>query len=205
MRLAILVALMGCKGDPPPERQPLPTDTGDATVFTIDTADFLPTDTALTEPGTEDNVPDNLLTIQQSGTWSLSPIGGPFTDMSGTMLVTEYVDELDPKEPEYACEVVYNLTGQSVDDHSCSDCDFVFDVTFFVTKGDTGGCREPDTPAHEAVWQMGFDPDREVLVHNYGGSGVWVEWTEAQLTGSDLTFSFDLVMAIQVEEEEDDQ
>ena len=31
----------------------LPTDTGDATVFTIDTVDFLPTDTALTEPGTE--------------------------------------------------------------------------------------------------------------------------------------------------------
>jgi len=203
MRLVILAVLHGCGGDPPPERQPLPSDTGTASVLTVDTADFLPTDTA-TETGTEDNIPDNWLTISQSGTWSLSPLGGPFTDMTGEMFVIEYVDELDPKEPEYACEVVYNLTGQGVDDHACDSCEFVFDVTYFATKGDPGACREPDTPPHEAVWRMGYDPDAEALLYNYGGSGVWVRWTDAVLTGNDLTFTFDLEMAIEVEEEETD-
>jgi len=205
MTLVTLAALIGCSGDPPAERQPLPVDTGTASVFTKDTADFLPVDTGTTDPGTEDNVPDNLLTVSQSGIWSLAPIGGPFTDLSGVLLVQEYVDELDPKLPEYACEVEFNLTGQSVDEHTCSSCDFVFDVTHFITKGETTGCREPDTPQHEDVWQMGYDSNQGALVHNYGGSDVWVRWADADLQGTDLSFTFDLVMAIQVEEEETDE
>lgn len=197
----LTLALFACGGEEGPVRDPLPEDTGDASIVTIDTGDFLPLDTG-TRVGTEDQVPTNLLYVSQSGTWSLSPLGGPFTDVSGTLLVQEYVDVLDKKDPEYACDVTYTLTGQAVDEHDCSDCDFVFDVEFFVNEGDPGACREPDTPLHQAVWRMGFDPDRDELLLDYRGTGVWVRWMDATLTGSDLSFVFETVLAIQVEEEE---
>lgn len=197
----ILVALLACSGDEAPTRQPLPTDTGDATVLTVDTGDFLPVDTG-TAFQTEDDIPLNSLFISQAGTWSLSPLGGPFTDVSGSMIIQEYIDELDPLLPEYACDVTYAITGQSPAEHSCTSCDFVFDVEFFVNEGDAGACREPDTPQHQVVWRMGYDSNRGKILHDYGGTGVWVPWMDAQLTGSDLTFTFETVVAIQVEEEE---
>ena len=92
----LVLALLACGGDPPAERQPLPSDTGTADVFTIDTGDFLPVDTGITT-GTEDDVPTNLLTVSQSGTWSLSPLGGPFTELAGTLVIEEFVDELGPR------------------------------------------------------------------------------------------------------------
>ena len=193
--------LLGCGTEEPASRDPLPEDTGDAQIVTIDTGDFLPIDTG-TPTGTTDVVPDHTLTIEQTGTWSLSPIGGPFTDVSGMMIAREYIDALDPVEPEYACDVRYTLTGQSVDDHSCSGCDFVFDVEFFVNEGDPSLCRDPDTPPHQAVWRLGYDSGADALVLDYGGTGVWVTWTDATLAGSDLSFVFETVVAIQVDEEE---
>lgn len=198
MNLVVLM-LLACGGEPPAERQPLPSDTGTADVLTIDTGDFLPVDTGGT-PGTEDDVPTNLLTISQSGTWTLSPLGGPFTELEGTLIITEYVDELDPLEPEYACEVTYNLTGQLDDDSSCSNCPFVFAVSHFVTEGDPSACREPDTPGHDDTWIMAYDSQQEKLVRAMGG--VWVPWADATLAGSELTFDFGLVIAVQVEEED---
>lgn len=196
----LLPLLLACTAEPPAERQPLPSDTGTADVFTIDTGDFLPVDTATT-PGTEDDVPDNLLTVSQSGTWSLSPLGGPFTDLSGTLVIQEYVDALDPEEPEYACEVTYNLTGQVDEQSTCGDCDFLFQVSHFVTEGDATACREPGTPQHEDVWLMGYDSGSEQILRAIGG--VWVPWADATMVGSDVTYTFDLVIAIQVEEEDD--
>jgi hypothetical protein len=198
--MIVLTALLACSGSDGPVRDPLPTDTGEAEVITIDTADFIPVDTG-TNFETEDDVPLANLTISQSGTWSLSPLGGPFTDVSGAMVVQEFIDELDPLEPEYACEATYVLTGQSPELHSCTTCDFVFDIEFFVSDGDASACREPDTPQHQVVWRMGYDGDQDKILHDYGGTGVWVPWMDANLSGSDLTFSFDKVVAIQVEEE----
>jgi hypothetical protein len=190
----LAVLLTGCTAKEGPVRDPLPEDTGDATVVTVDTA---------TITGTEDEIPDHLLTISQSGTWSMSPLGGPFTDIAGTLLVQEYVDELDLLKPIYQCDVTYTLTGQAAENHSCGDCDFVFDVEFFVNEGNPDACREPDTPRSGNVWRMGYDPDRDKLLVDYGGTGVWVSWMDANLTGSDLTFVFEKVVAVQVEEEEE--
>ncbi len=206
IRSLLLAGLAACAGDPGETRQPLPEDTGEATVFTLDTADFIPVDTGSTFD-TEDEVPLNSLYISQSGTWSLSPAGGPFTDVSGTMLVLEYIDAPpDPKDPKstYACEATYSLTGQSPAEHSCNNCDFVFDVEFFVSTGDASACREPDTPQHQVVWRMGYDSGQGKILHDYGGTGVWVPWMDAQLAGTNLTFDFQKVVAIQVEEEEDE-
>ncbi len=197
----LVLALLACGGDPPAERQPLPSDTGTADVFTIDTGDFLPVDTGITT-GTEDDVPTNLLTVSQSGTWSLSPLGGPFTELAGTLVIEEFVDELDPLEPEYACEATYNLTGQLNDESTCGNCDFVFNVTHFVTEGDASSCREPGTPQHEEVWVMAYDSANSQILRAIGG--VWVPWATANMVGSDVTYTFDLVIAIQVEEEEEE-
>jgi hypothetical protein len=205
--LVLAAGLAACSGGEQPQtRQPLPTDTGDATVFTLDTADFLLIDTGSTFE-TTDSIPLHELYISQSGTWSLSPAGGPFTDIVGDMIVREYIDELVKKpktkggEPQYDCEALYTLTGQSPDEHSCQSCDFVFDIEFFVNEGDATACREPDTPQHQVVWRMGYDSGQEKILYNYGGTGVWVPWMDAQLSGNDLTFSFQTQVAIQVDEE----
>ena len=202
--VAPLVALTACGAPSSPERQPLPADTGEATVLVIDTADFLPVDTGSTFP-TEDAEPLNTLYIRQSGTWSVSPAGGPFTDIAGTMRVLEYIDELpDPEDPDdegYACDATYTLTGQAPAQHSCSSCDFVFDIEFFVNAGDPTTCREPDTPMHEAVWRMGYDSTQGKILHDYGGSGIWVPWMDAELLGTDLTFLFEADVAIRVDED----
>jgi hypothetical protein len=205
--IPLLVALAACAGETGETRQPLPEDTGEATVLTIDTADFIPVDTG-TEFGTEDVVPLSSLFISQSGIMTVSPAGGPFTDVSGSMLIQEYIDappniKKDP-EAEYACEATYSLTGQAPADHSCGSCDFVFDIEFFVSDGDATACREPDTPQHQVVWRMGYDSGQGKILHDYGGTGVWVPWMDANLAGTDLTFSFDKVVAIQVEEEEEE-
>jgi len=204
--IALLAGLAACATEPGETRQPLPEDTGEATVLIIDTADFIPVDTGSTfEP--EDSVPLNTLYISQTGAWSLSPAGGPFTDVSGTMLIQEYIDtppdlKKDPKAA-FDCEATYSLTGQAPEDHSCQSCDFVFDIEFFVSEGDAGACREPDTPQHQVVWRMGYDSGQQKILHDYGGTGVWVPWMDAELQGTDLTFEFVKEVAIQVEEEDD--
>jgi hypothetical protein len=200
--MTLLLAMLACSGEAPAARDPLPADTGDAQVITIDTADFIPVDTAA-PVGTEDLIPDNLLTIAQVGQWTMSPLGGPYTDVAGTLEVREHIDALDPEEPEYACDVRYTLTGQVAAEHTCDDCDVVFDVEFFVNEGDPTACREPDTPQHQVVWRLGVDEGREALMLDYGGTGVWVRWMDAETSGADVNFSFEKVVAIQVEEEEE--
>ena len=64
----------------------LPEDTGpsevsyDTSTYVIETG--LPTDSA-------DEEPDQVLTMTQTGDWSLSPAGGPWTALVGTLAATE--------------------------------------------------------------------------------------------------------------------
>ena len=204
--LPFLLGLAACAGGEPGEtRQPLPTDTGEATVLQIDTAEFIPVDTGTTFE-TDDVIPLHELFIAQTGSWTLSPSGGPYTDLAGELILREFIDELvkKPKKkggPQYDCEVSYTLTGHVPEEYACPSCDFVFDVEFFVNDGDTSTCREPDTPQHEAVWRMGFDSGQGKILYNYGDTGVWVPWMDAELTGDELAFSFTKQVAIQVDEE----
>ena len=60
------------------------------------------------------------------GSWSLSPLGGPYRAVVGDLQVDEYIDGRDDMP---WCWVVYSMTGEVVEDErasSCATCDYVF-------------------------------------------------------------------------------
>jgi hypothetical protein len=201
----VLLAWMGlsCEGDPGQTGpEPTPTETGEEPkVLPIDTAPYLPEDTA---PDVVPNLtPDHYVYMSQVGNWSLSASDPPFTDLFGTLRITEHVDTLDTALPVYECNVTYSLTGSPVDDHTCADCDFVFDVEYFVTAGDPGACHDPDAPASGAVWQLGYDAATSKIYLNYYGTDVWLPWYDANKAGSTVNFDWTATLAIELEDSGD--
>jgi hypothetical protein len=196
----VLLALMGlsCEGDPgQTATQPTTTETGeDPKVLPIDTAPYLPEDTA---PDVVPNLtPENYVYMNQVGSWTLSASDPPFTDLYGTLRITEHIDTLDTALPVYECNVTYSLTGSPVGDHTCGDCDFVFEVEYFVTAGDPSTCHDPDAPPSGAVWQLGYDEGTNKIYLNYYGTDVWLPWYDATKAGAAVDFNWTATLAIEV-------
>jgi hypothetical protein len=185
----------GCTAEPPAGDGPPPedTDTSDPRILPIDTTMFIPQDTA--PDATPDLVPDNWVYIVQQGSWATSG-----ANMTGTLRLQEYVDELDTAEPNYECDVVYSLTGNAAGSSSCPSCDFVYDIEHFVSSGDPTGCHDVDAPQSGEIWQMGFDGGANKILLNYHGTDVWLEWYDATQAGYIVTFDWSATLAIEVED-----
>lgn len=180
------------------------TETGEEPrVLPIDTSLYFPEDTA---PDVVPNItPTDFVFMSQEGSWLLSASDPPFTDLSGALQITEYINTLDTALPVYECNVTYSLTGSPVGSHTCADCDFVFDVEYYVTAGDPSTCHDPDAPPHGVVWQLGYVAATNKLMLNYYGTDVWLPWYDATKAGVDVTFDWSTTFAIELPDTGDDQ
>jgi hypothetical protein len=195
-----LLAAVSCSNSTPPTQTAVPTDTDTAepNLLPTDTAAYIPVDTAVPPP--PNLTPAHYVYMSQTGTWNMGSASPPFGSVTGTLAITEYVDQLDTAAPVYECAVRYVLTGEEVTQHTCADCDFVFNVEHYVSQGDPSTCNDPDTPTSGEVWQLGFDQGTAQIYFNYHGTDVWLPWYDATKTGSVVDFLWEATLAIEVED-----
>jgi hypothetical protein len=160
--------------------------------------------------------PEVALGISHIGHWDQTPVGGPYTAMTGELLVEEMVDGR-PDQPW--CRVMYALTGLALDAHTCDLCDSAFLVEFFVVaEGQTdeelaeygplevGGqaeCFSPDLPADGERWEMGWSSIDETLYFNYYGSNIWLPWYAGLGDHDRVEFSWITSAGFHMPEEDD--
>lgn len=196
-------ALVACTGAAPTDGPPTEETATDSTinVLPIDTSDFIPQDTA---PVEAPNInPRNFIYLRHSGTWNLT--GSPYTDLSGTLRVAEYINEIDTSDTSvpdpFLCEVIYNITGSAVDTHTCgAACDFVFEVEHYITSGNPGACAEPDVPENGALWQLGYSSASNTILLNYFGTDRWLPWYTATTAPPALEFEWEFTLAVELED-----
>lgn len=192
--LAVLAAGCGEKGDDTSSSVTLPEETGEPDV--ADTAFFYED----TGGGTTDETPSHWLMLSQTGTWELSPRGGPWTTLVGELLISEI---LDGDEELPACEASFALTGEALEEAACDGCEVAFAVSFYLTDGDPGACRDPDTPQHGDLHTFGLAPTEELIYLDYHGSGIWIPWYAAEIDEDDVAFAWTTTLAVKIEEEEE--
>ena len=164
-----------------------------------------------------DEQPDNTLLLRHTGSWSLSPLGGPYRAVVGELIVEEFIDG-DPDQPW--CWVEYAMTGERVEDEradNCASCDFVFEVEFYLNIDggdrpvdgadpiDTGGtydardlvevhgredCRSPELPADGERWLMGYVDGESEIYMEYFGTGIWLPWYAGELAFDVIEFAW---------------
>ncbi|HHO54429.1 MAG TPA: hypothetical protein ENK18_27055 [Deltaproteobacteria bacterium] len=214
LRLCVSVALCWGTSCTPPtvpaDKAPTEdTDTeDDPEVLSIDTSVYIPVDTA--PDVVPDLQPSDWIQLRHQGLWSLS--GSPFTDLSGQLILREYLNVLDTAidtsiattdtayvDP-YLCNVTYSLTGSAIDNHTCATCSFVFEVEHYVSDGDPSLCREPDTPPDGAVWQLGYNAGTDEILLNYYGTDVWLPWYDTTTGPPNIAFEWSFSLAIELED-----
>jgi len=196
MLAGVLVLLLGggCaaseadSGEPelPPVDTAIPRDTAFDT-FVIDTS--------FTDSGFDGN-PEHLLEVSWAATWQMSPASGPYTTMTGELVLTEV---LDGDELEPACELTYALTGQESEE-SCSGCTATFEVLHYLSAGVWEDCADPDRPEDGATWRLGWNPTEETVAYDWENSGVWVDWYAAERTGDRLELTWETTVGVAVED-----
>lgn len=186
--------LLACAAEGGDSTEPeLPVDTE-----VVDTApDTFEVDTSVDDTATNLD-PEHVLTITHDGEWAMSPVGGPYTAMTGSLLVEEVLDG-DVERP--TCAATFALTGESAEE-PCAGCTATFRVRFYLSEGATEACQDPDLPAVDESWDMGWNPSTGTIQLNVGGSGVWVDWYAAERLGDDLTFSWSTTVGVAVEDDE---
>lgn len=195
--LGLLVA--ACQ--PPPPNNPGTTpSTTDTTTPPSTTSTTFPTTTFT---GTQDEVPAHWLHIEELGAWSLAPAGGPYTSLTGTLQLTEIVDELDLEEgPD--CLVTFDLVGTEPErPGTCAGCDEALVLNFTITSGDLAACQGPDLPPPnpETGWRMAWNPADQTIYRDINATGVWVAWWPGTKVGDAIDFTFLATYALFVEEE----
>lgn len=194
--LALLYPLLACApaaddtgggGELPPEEEaPISADTG----FTIDTG--------LAGGGVTDEEPADTLSILQEGSWLMTPLGGPYTAMTGELQCLEILNG-DTLEP--SCALSWSLTGELLGEGGCAGCLFTFDVSFYLSDGVAEDCYDPELPQSGERWLLGYDEAAGALLREYEGTGVWIPWYSASLSGDTLSFSWSATVGITADEE----
>ncbi len=171
-----------------------------------DTGTWAPADTG----GTATNLdPSATVQIIQEGFWTLSPDNGPYEQISGTLRIDEWPDgvidtgtdtAVDTAEPP-RCEVTFSIEGADQPNHSCPDCDVVFNITWTLVEGDPGPCRDPDLPLDGAEWRIGYVSATNTIKFDYYHSGVWVDWYETEQNNDTLHVIYDTTKAVAEEED----
>ncbi len=199
-----------CAGTDDGEKTTLPPDTGSAP---IDTGDpYFPVDTAA-DTGF-DLEPVDVLDITHAGVWSQSPVGGPYTALTGALEITEL---LNGDEDQPWCRVTFALTALKTDT-TCPTCDIGYLVEYYiVAEGPTaeelaadadieiGGreaCYSPDLPENLDRWHMGWSEAEQTIYFDYYDSGFWLPWYDTDAVHDDITFAWEQQMGFFVPEED---
>jgi len=214
--LALFSAACGGKANDTQAEGELPPDSAVPDVpDREETGLFFPVDTF--DGGGLNEVPNNTLEVRHTGYWDLTPIGGPYDTVIGTLDVDELIDG-DTDLPW--CYLRYALTGFAVPldpAGGCETCDIAFEVEFYLVEDgallplpgadpiDTGGtydeddvfevngldeCRSPDLPADGERWVMGWSELEETIYLNYYGSDIWLPWYEGALDRDTLSYAW---------------
>lgn len=173
----------------PPEDTFIPSDSTTDTFFV---------DTSFQDTGFDGN-PDHLLTITWLAHWDMSPGGGPYTTMTGTLSITEVLDGNDLKP---TCLLEYSLTGQEADEN-CPGCSATFDVNHYLVTGDAETCKDPDRPEDGALWTLGWSGANELVYYDYQDSGVWVEWYAAERVADSVDLTWETTVGVAVDTDTD--
>lgn len=204
--------VVSCDGSDTGEagKSQLPPDDSDE--GTGDTAlPYFPVDTAA---DTGFNLePVDTLTLQHTGLWSQSPVGGPYSALTGDLAIFEY---MNGDEDQPWCRVHFAVTGLKTDE-TCSTCDIGYRVEFYVVSEgaseeeaadevEVGGlalCESPDLPEDLERWHMGWSEDEQTLYFNYYDSGFWLPWYEADAVHDDIAFTWAETLGFFVPEDDD--
>ena len=142
-----------------------------------------------------DEQPPQLLHIQHSGIWNLSPIAGPYTSMYGELNIKELIDGYTVIP---YCDFSFAVTGYVTED-VCPTCDFGFTIEFFVMEPEPpdeeeeeielpedfpqaenmSDCFSPELPDHQDVRVMAYSLADEMIYFNYFDTGIWIPWYPA--------------------------
>ena len=203
--LALVPAILaGCKPkeDDTGALVELPEET--ATIDSRAETGTLLVDTYISDAG--DDEPAHILSVTQEGSWELSPRGGPWTALTGELVVTEL---LDGDEELPACEVSFALTGEAPEAEGgsgavlgCDTCDDVFLISYYLSAGDPDACTDPDLPMDGDVRAFGWSSVDSTIYLDYAGTGVWLPWYEGEVDEDTITFSWTTELAVFVPEEE---
>lgn len=175
-------------GTLPPEDTAIPGDSDE------DTFIF---DTNIEDTGF-DGEPTHLLTMQHEGTWDMSPNGGPWTAVSGELVVVEYLDGNDLKP---TCEVTFSLTGEEADT-TCDTCRAAFELLYYVADGVREDCLDPELPQDGQTVRMGWSEQDETVYLDYQGSGVWLPWYPGDRVDDSVRFSWETTVGVAIPDED---
>lgn len=198
--------LAGCTGTPPTPTPVLPEETGDTDLPPVDTGYYRPPDTA--QVGLGDEVPEHTILLEQSGTWSLSPGGGPYDTLVGTFRSRELLDGYDPGTgdtgDQLQCDATFALQGTLyTEPNGCPGCSHVWDIQFTLSPTsltDIEPCHDPDLPSSGDRWRMGYAPGTAAVWFNFYGTGVWIPWWGAIQSGDQVIFEWTRELAIDIPE-----
>jgi|GEM_PF-2284710 len=207
LALMAFTLIPGC-----PSAEPDPGDLPDETPALLGDDD----DDA-TAPGDDDDevndVPENVLTVTETGVLTRSPTGGPYTAITGSLTISELLNgevipPLEPgEEPDDGdlpptCEVLLAVVGTRTDAaDACPTCDATWTLTFSVDTGEIEQCLGPDQPADGEVRRMGFTQAEQAMFWDYEDLGTWVWWYLANESGDDITVSFSTELGIEIDED----
>jgi len=109
----VLLTVVGCTSEADSDTPELPTDD---TFIPEDTGPFeFPEDTG--DTAVKDQVPLNWLYLYQEGSMALSPAGGPYTALTGSLTVLELVDfELPPEDTDTDADTDTDLPWSDLDE-----------------------------------------------------------------------------------------
>jgi len=182
-----LLFVMGC-GEPPAadDGPTTPPDTVTETFPPPSTSTTFPIDTGFGATNNQD--PDNWLFVDEMGQFTMSPSGGPYDSMSGTLMLQEYVDEFDIYEGP-PCLVSWSMSG-TVAPLPCAGCDAAFEVEFDLVSGNLSTCQSADLPSETLNWRLGVDATQGIVYRDIGNTGVWVAWYDGVIIGDTVTISY---------------
>jgi hypothetical protein len=159
----------------------VPEDTS-AVVVSWDTSSVL-IDTGAMDSGNA--APSTTITAVHTGTWNLTPAGGPYTAVEGTLSVVETRSDAERSE----CDFSYSVTGEAVSD-LCDGCTEAYRVGFAFDSGNANACSDPDLPALNDRRTFGWSPDEGVLYWDYEDTDAWVPWYEVSRADNAFTLSW---------------
>lgn len=206
--IAVWFGLWGCTSEEPPATSVLPTETGESDVPFVDTGYYRPPDTAIAELG--DEIPANVILLEQTGTWSLSPGGGPYNALVGSFRSRELLDGIVPDTSDTGarpeCDATFALQGSPAPEpNGCPDCSHVWDVQFTLRADSETGvepCHDPDLPGDGDTWRLGYAPGTGTVWFNFYGTGVWIPWWGAVQSGDTVIIAWTRELAIHIPAED---
>jgi len=224
---ALPVALsVACTKAEDTEIPDLPEDTDPPVID--DTGPFeIPEDTD--NLGPSDLEPLHYLYMYQEGSLTLTPSGGPYQAITGSMTVLELIDfQLPPQDTDdtdmdtdtdlpwadleespVVCQTTYTLVGSPPAPETgaalCDGCAWMMDVEFAVAEGSPEPCYDPDLPASGDVLRFAWHPGQGQLLYDFQDTGVWFPWFPGNEGADTVDFSWTARLGVSVEEEEDDQ